>query len=84
MKESLQCHKHAVYGKRCAKCIPPPLAPFMRIGERGETVNPETGERIAPPTTQWNRAPKGVCNICFFSIGLFVGCLLTLLLSGWR
>lgn len=46
----------------------PPPAPFMRIGERGETVNPVTGERIPPPTTEYHFSGcgKGAFHPAFF------------------
>lgn len=51
-----RCDKHNVYDRKCPKCIPEP--PFMRIGDKGETVNPKTGERIPPPTTEYRKLPS--------------------------
>ena len=62
----------------------PPPAPFMRIGDKGETVNPRTGERIPPPTAEWRRAPNVVCTTCYFVTGAAVGALLTLALIWFR
>lgn len=62
--------EHAIRPK--APCAPP-APPFMRIGDRGETVNPQTGERIPPPTTEWRRAPKVVCKHCIFMMGVIAG-----------
>ena len=59
----------------------PPPAPFMRIGDKGETVNPRTGERIPPPTTEWRRAPKVVCKHCIFMLGILAGAAIMALLS---
>lgn len=44
----IYCQKHASYDPNCSKCIPPPPAPFMRIGDKGETVDPGTGLRYPP------------------------------------
>jgi len=51
---------------------PPPEPPFMRIGDHGETVNPRTGERIPPPTTEWRRAPGGSYNWLWPLVALWV------------
>lgn len=65
------------YLKHYCRCVrrkpPPPEPPFMRIGTHGETVNPKTGERIPPPTTEWCRAPKVVCKHCIFMMGVIAG-----------
>ena len=72
-------HENAPFDVTCTWCLItqgkplPPAAPFMRIGDKGETVNPRTGERIPPSTTEWRRAPKVVCKHCIFTMGVIAG-----------
>ena len=55
----------------------PPDPPHMRVGDHGETVNPRTGFRSPPPTTEWHRAPNTVCKTCYLVTGGLIGGLLT-------
>jgi hypothetical protein len=68
--KDVRCPEHTSWAR---PKVPPPAPPFMRIGDNGETVNPRTGERIPPPTTEWRRAPKVVCKHCIFMMGIIAG-----------
>ena len=64
--------------------VPPPAPPFMRIGDKGETVNPKTSERIPPPTTEGHRRRKVVCEHCIFIWGMAAGIWLGIALQSLR
>lgn len=74
-RKDVRCGEHINWARPKE---PPPAPPFMRIGDKGETVNPRTGQRIPPPTTEWRRAPKTVCTNCYLIVGGLIGSLLTI------
>ena len=80
-RKDVRCSEHKNWARPKE---PPPAPPFMRVGDRGETVNPKTGERIPPPTIEWRHAPNVVCTTCYFVTGGAFGALLTLALIWFR
>lgn len=76
-------HDNSAFDVTCTWCLItqgkplPPEPPHMRVGDRGETINPRTGLRSPPPTTEWHRAPNTVCTTCYLVTGGLIGSLLT-------